>query len=471
MDKKETRRYRGILPVILLLSFLLRVVLILSGGQYAFPDEDRYEKSRVAAAALWSGNLYDFLHALHSADHFLFKVIGVVPATMQLLLAPSPKIPALFFSLFSMACLWLLWGIMRRTGENERVALFAVSLLALCSTFLYYCRHLLPYDTAMAFGLFALFAGLRTPSRDVDSVWCGLFSLCAFLTYNGYWVLAGFAMLTHVLRPPLTPAQGLRRALASGLSFAVPLAAILATSAAIASADGNLLQQFLAFSRTVTQGSYAEGWSLPFCFLWHSEHFLILLWAAALIYSLRECALGRRKEALILGLLGVLFIYGTLVIFSVVLEKFVVYGRLVRQLVPFCCMLAALFLERLWTSSPKAKSLAMVVLAAAVFQAAVNFRQPFTQMFPVEFRRLAAEASVPTKAGQYEVLFDCYIYPEPLPVKAAGRVIIQKRHPLQFLPYQYEGHTPEQRSKLRSNDISMRLILKENADKPVAPGK
>lgn len=459
MDETPVRRYRRILIAILILSFLLRVFLVLSGGQYFFPDEARYEKSRAAADALWSGDMYGCLSALHSSDHFLFKVIGLVPATMQIIFAPSPKIPALFFSLFSVASLWLMWGIVRRMGENERVALFAVSLLALCSTFLYYSRHLLPYDTAMAFGLLAVFVGLKSPLSTVDSIRCGLFSSCAFLTYNGYWVLAGFAMLTHTLRPPLTPGHCLRRALISGLSFAVPLVAILSVSGTIASAGGNLFQQFLTFSGTVTQGSYSEGWNLPFCFLWHSEHFLILLWAAALIYSLREYVLGSRKEAMIFGLFGILFIYGILVVFSVVLEKFVVSGRLVRQIVPFFCILAALFLERLWTSAPKRKSLVIVVLVAVVFQASVNFLQPFTQVFPLEFRQLAAEASVPTGTGEYEVLFACYIYPEPLPVKVTGKTIIQERHPLQFLPYQYEGFTPDQRSKLRSMDISMRLVL------------
>jgi hypothetical protein len=460
MNEMEARRYRRILLAILMLSFLLRVGLVLSGGQYAWPDEMRYEKSRAAADALWAGDMYGFSQALHGADHFLYKVIGVVPATLQIIFAPNPKIPAIFFSLFSVANLWLMWGIMRRTGENERVALFAVGLLALCSTFLNYCRHLLPYDAAMAFGLLALFTGLRTPSRAVDSILCGLFSLCAFLTYNGYWVLAGFAMLAHTLRPPLTSDHCLKRALFSGISFAVPLAALLAVSAVIASANGNLLQQFLAFSRTVTQGSYSEGWSLPFCYLWYSEHFLVLLWAVALVYSLRECARGRRSEAMIFGLLGIFFIYGTLVVFSVVLEKFVVYGRLARQLVPFCGILAALFLERLWTSTPKGRFLVMVVLAAAVFQAAVNFQQALTQVYPVEFRRLASEAEVPTAAGEYKLLCaDLIINLESLPVKESGKIIIQKRHPLQFLPSQYEGLTPDQRSKLRTNDISMRLIL------------
>ena len=81
-------------------------------------------------------------------------------------------------------------------AEVTRLLYERSGLLGLCSTFLYYSRHILPYDTAMAFGLLALFAGLRTPLRAVDSVACGFLAASAFLTYNGCWTLAA----THAAR-------------------------------------------------------------------------------------------------------------------------------------------------------------------------------------------------------------------------------------------------------------------------------
>ncbi len=39
-----------------------------------------------------------------------------------------------------------------------------------------------------------------------------------------------------------------------------------------------------------------------------------------------------------------------------------------------------------------------------------------------------------------------------------GRVLFRTAHPLQFLPYQYEGYVPVERALLRSNDISIRLV-------------
>lgn len=219
------RHARRILLAVLASSFLLRAYLAHAGGQYYWPDEARYQRSLAAVDALRAGDLRGFVNVLDRADHFLFKVIGVIPATIETFLWASPRVPALFFCLSSVASLWLLWGIVRRTGESARVALLAVGLLALCSTFLYYSRHLLPYDTALAFGLLAVFAGLRRPPRAADSMLCGVAALCAFMTYNGYWTLAVFALLTHTFVPDRTLAGCARRAVLSGSSFALPLAA------------------------------------------------------------------------------------------------------------------------------------------------------------------------------------------------------------------------------------------------------
>ena len=369
---------RGALLLVLLLSLGLRVVLILSGGQNYWPDESRYERSQLAAKALWAGDIAGCLRALNKAEHFLFRVIGVGPASLELAVGANPKIPALFFSLFSVACLLVMWGIVRRLGESERVALSAVGLLALCSSFLYYSRHLLPYDAAMAFGLLALFMGLRTPLRAVDSLACGFLAACAFLTYNGYWTLAAFAILVQAFRSPRTPRAGAARAFLAGGAFVVPCAVLVGASSL---AGGIMLREFIAFSGTVRQGSYAEGWSLPVAYLWHAEHLFVLLWAVALFYGMWEIARGSRSEAIIVAIGGLAWIYGCLVVFSVLLGRMVVYGRLARQLVPFVCIAAALLLARIRTG-PRGRAVVGIVWVLAVCQAIVNLHRPLTQVFP-----------------------------------------------------------------------------------------
>jgi hypothetical protein len=452
----ESANRRLLLLGVLAVSLALRALLAFSGGQNFWPDEARYDRSRDAIDALFRGDWTDARRALSHPDHILFGVLGLAPAALEHLTHRDPRIPALFFGLFSVASILLVYGLMRRLGESGSASLLAALLLALTTTNLYYSRHLLPYDAAMAFGLGSLYVGFRSPVRPRDSILCGLLSCCAFLTYNGYWLLAGFALLAHATRRPRTAMACLRRSVTAGLAFAAPILAILGVDGG---EGGNLLRQWIAFSHTASQGLYAEGWRLPFAYFWHAEHSLAILWAIAFLYAIREIARGSRAEALLLGVGGSVFVYGGLVLTSVVAQRMVVYGRTARQLAPFACILTAYALQRASRGSRRRRVAAAVVLAAAVAQAVVNFFQPLTQVFPPEFRRLAAKAGARSQ-GQKMLLFAGHIYPAPSPTPPeAGAVLIARRHPLEFLPYQYEGYTPDERAALRAADIRMRLVL------------
>ena len=52
-----------------------------------------------------------------------------------------------------------------------------------------------------------------------------------------------------------------------------------------------------------------------------------------------------------------------------------------------------------------------------------------------------------------------YPTPEPFAVVPGSVTVAQTAHPLQYLPYQYEGFTPAQRERLRTTDIQMRAII------------
>ncbi len=455
------------LVAVLAVSLILRIVLVLSGGQNYWPDELRYDRSRLAMNAIWNGNWTSARQALGQADHLLFGVLGLLPATLERLTGSNPRIPALFFALFSVASILLVYAVMRSVGESERASCLGALLLAVATTHLYYSRHLLPYDAAMAFGLSSLYVGVQGPSRRA-SVLCGLLCCATFLTYNGYWLLAGFALLAHVASGPPTWRSCARRAIVAASAFAVPLAAILGADAA---ARGHLARDWANFSRTVSQGRYSEGWSLPFAYLWHAEHAIALLWVISLLYAASSLARGERAAVFMVGVAGIVFIYGGLVLMSVGLEKMVVYGRQARQLVPFACFLTAGALERIWTRAPRRRFAVATVLAGVLVQAAANFREPLTQVFPAEFRRLAERVAARGDASTL-LLFAEHIYPTPAPVPAgAGPVVLARRHPLQFLPYQYEGYTPEERAALRSADIRMRLVLVVPRSPGDAPGK
>ena len=100
------------------------------------------------------------------------------------------------------------------------------------------------------------------------------------------------------------------------------------------------------FSHKVTtnkMGDYSEGWSLPWAYLWHGEHGLLLLFALAAVVVVWSAI--RRRPALpgrALCWLGVAAgIYLLLVVASTGLERYVVYGRTARQIVPLMCLMTA----------------------------------------------------------------------------------------------------------------------------------
>jgi hypothetical protein len=430
------------------------VALVFSGGQHYWPDELRYDRSREAVEALFHRDGNAARRALAHPDHFLFSVLGLVPATIELLTGPDDRIPALFFSLFSVASIALLYGLVRRLGESEQAAFLAALVFAASATQLYYSRHLLPYDAAMAMGIGALCVAARPVSNLRGALLCGLLASAAVLTYNGYFLLAGSALLMHALSARSWRDAARRLAVSAGV-FALPFAAIAGAGAL---EGGDFLQVWAGFLRSVTQGSFAEGWWIPFAYLWHAEHLLTALWAAAFAFAAVRLAHGDRSRALLFGVAGILLTYGGLVVGSVALQRFVVYGRQVRQLVPFACVLAALAMQRLAASGSPRRFLARTAIAATVAQAAWNFRTPLTQVFPDEFRRMAERVPRRGDDASRFLLYAEHIYPTPAVYPAVGVVLLARPHPLQFLPYQYEGYGPAERAALREIDIRMRLV-------------
>jgi len=450
---------RMALVVILGLSLCLRWALAFSGGQLYWPDEERYLTVRVGVAAAVAHDRDGVARAFDEPAHVLFKVIAVLPAAVELLRGDDTRIAAMFFALFSVLNVWLVALAARRLDAGRTVSFVAASLFAMSTSFFYYSRHLFPYDVATTFALLALVVGSAHPAGWRQSVGCGVLAACAFLAYAGYWILGGAVCVIHVCDAS-NVRNGVRRALLAG----VGLLGTLAVTLLIYRVGGaSPVDKLIAFASDADQGNIAEGWRLPWEYLWHSEHGLLLLWLVCLLW----CAVAWRDVARVrvvrAGLLGVVFTYAALVSFSVVLDEFAVYGRLARQIVPFFCLLSASVTIRAWRACPDRQRtpLTLVAVLVLVIQATLNFNRPLRQEFPREFL-LRAEAAV-ARAGAQEpaIVYAHHLFPTPKPfTMAPGSVIVaQAAHPLQFLPYQYEGFTPNQRDVLRSSDIRMRMIL------------
>jgi hypothetical protein len=367
--------------------------------------------------------------------------------------------------------IWLVWRLALRTGAGPREALVAALCMALSNSMFYYSRHLLPYDVALTLGLWALLVALRERPRQRTVFFCGFLAGLTFLTYTGYWLLAGLTGLVCVLARRQTLRSRCTTALLCGLGLAAPPLTVVLVSKLV---GANLLGAMTRFSSAVTQGDFHEGWRLPLEYLWHAEHAMFIAWLAAVLYcGLVFRRLNERREIRI-WLFGLLWLYGGLVLFSVGLHKFVVYGRIVRTMVPLFCLVTAFAAEDVLARWRTRRVVVAAALVGLVLQAGWNFRIPLTQTFPREFVHraqcvypdLAVDADAlafgPDQvdaSGDYRLIYAKHIWPEPRPPNLPPYdELLAAGHPLQFLPYQYEGFGPVQRAHLRDMDIRMRLV-------------
>jgi hypothetical protein len=468
LDRELRPNHTWLVMIVLLISLLLRWTLILRGGQYYISDETRYEVSRDVARFLLQGQVGEALQQFTiSPEHLLFKVVGIVPALMEQLLGTSLGLPALFFSFFSLLNLYLIFLLAQRTAGSANQPLYALLLAAACLSLLYYSRHLFPYDMALSFGLLALYVVLRWAPSVQMSLLCGGLSFLCFITYNGYWPLAGFAMLANVFIADVEITRILKKIVWTATGFLAPLVLLIIV---MLWSGTDMISAYRLFATSITQGNFEEGWSLPFAYFWHTEHAVILiLGALAVIAILGQIRHPRRETLLWLG--GIVFIYLCLLIPSVILHYFVVYGRLARQLIPFIVLLAVQGLAQLEHRAVFGHRIVALILITVFVQAGLNFVRSYALTYPREFVALAQSKYPPFEFSSKRLAFGApvicqnngYIMenakyfvtpPEAVP-QVQGALLLSAPHPLNFLPYQYDGDPPVIRHIFRKLELRM----------------
>jgi hypothetical protein len=472
-------------PLLLLLALasLLRLMLVVQGGQLYWPDERLYSQV-LDIFDLHQGHWFDILKALFSTqEHLGFALISAPIAAVQFAIGHALSrtgnglmlLPGILLSQASVVSIALVYAVARRAGRERTEALIAAALMASATTMFYYARHLLPYDAALALGLLALWCAVGSSRRD--SLVCGAAASAAFITYNGYWLLVAAVLLLHIVHEGRTTIRSaVMRALYATVGFvAVPAAIVLVE---LLTGAPLMFSGMRRLAGTVSDGYAPEGFSLPWAYLWHAEHALLLAWIGAAFFVVvgRMGWNPRRWQTAATWVIAAAFIYLALGCSSAIFHVFVVMGRQTRQVVPFLCLATAaaaveLLERRRWPSWIVAAG-----VVALLAQTAWNFRQPLQQRFP---RDVIAE--ITTKYGPIDfentiegpplthehvesrwVLLNAqHLYnpraPRP-PLPSSVIEVMRFPHPQQFLPYQYEGLRPTERQVLRSSDISMRLI-------------
>ncbi len=448
---------RWLLAALLIVSFALRVWLASTGGQGYWPDEMRYSSaSREAAWQFVHGTSHDaWLPLIGSADHLLFKIVGVPVALWELWRGNNPTLVASWFGFFSVLSIGLVAAIARTAGAGAREGLLAAFFAAGASSLFYYSRHYFPYDLSLFFCLLATWLALGSPAWW-RSAGAGLAAGLGFLAYNGYWLLGGIVLVFHVLCAG-AGRKMIARAVLAGAGLLAPIVLAVAAARAL---DRDLIASFREFSGTITQGDFGRGWILIWQYLWDAEGWLLVGWLA-LAAGGAWLARGCPPRRLLLWIGAAAAIYVGLVVCADMLRTFVVYGRTARMVVPFLCLAAAAGADLAVSRWPRAWPWAAffgVMTAVAGWQMAV----PLRQVFPEDFLRLAAARAQVARAESPAIirvlnadrLGEGHVMSEPRP----HTILLREPHPLQFAPYLYEGLNEERRRRFRSEDIAMQLV-------------
>ena len=483
---------RRALLLLLAASLAARLLLAAQGGQYFFGDEERYHRGLDLYRALVEARWTDARGLLALPEHAAFVWLGALLGPLQQLGAwftghgdwsqpaniyASAAWAAGLLGLFSAGCLWFVSRLAIATGADESAA-FAAALLAACSnTLFYFSRHLLPYDVALCAWLGGLLLATR-PGRRAQ--WfSGLLIGLTYHFYNGYWFLVPVGGLWWWLRPRSATEGWVAPAAGAAVGLCMPWT--------VGSFCGGLeyWRMMRDFSGTVKQGLFAEGWSLPAEYLWHSEGWWGGLVLAAVLLALFRARSGLPRHV-VQVLACVVAVYVLLVLASTVAHKFVIYGRTVRPLVPLLCLVAGWAAAQLTTARPVWRApLAVTALVAATLM----FAPQYLRVFPREFeQRVLLEFGMTKRSLEFS---GCIYQPLALPVtrpdlllvNAQGLyplrdrlpappdpVLLSCEHPAAIHAYQYEGYSPRERRLIRAAPLEMKLIrLRQPADWPDHP--
>lgn len=471
--------------VLLIVSAAARLWLAATGGQYFLGDEGRYQTGVAIYRSLCAGDWTGARAQLTRPEHAAFNYLNTAVAAAQHGLAQftahddwsqaqnpyaSAHLGAIVLSLFSVLNIWLVHLLARLAGAGEAEAGWVALLLAASNTLFYYSRHLLPYDCALSAALggliFAITGGPRSSWKS------GVLAALSYQLYNGYWFLVPVILLARLISLPAGPA---RWRAGGGWVTGCLGTTLLLMAPGLVFGGAAYWTTMRDFSGSVTQGLFSEGWSFAGEYLWHAEGWLGVAVAIAAGFALSQ-SWRPGADAGRLRRWGLLLLVAWLlpVAASVGLQKFVVYARTVRPLVPLVCLLGGFGLHQLAAHRPRWQpALAGLVVATATFAFAPHFGRVFPREFELQvlgdlgmpkrwvtfsgivYRPL----TVPVNRPDLALVNAQFLYPlRDFVGDPAGTVLLNLAHPLAYPPYQYEGHVPRERRLLRAHPPAMQLV-------------
>ena len=497
MTMRRPRRSLALFAL-MLVAYAFRLALIAGGGQLYHPDELRYYRSIEVAKHVFNGDYTNAMKGLLRYEHHSgIASAKIIPALIHSLFhnqAHSDNLmwrdlwrtaeqnfwlPSLLFALPSVFSIGLIYLIQREAGADEVEAHLSAFLLAASNTMFIFSKHLLPYDIAIFIGLFTIYLALRIRDRRFAFSLCiGLLTFLVFWVYNGYIALA----ITIIFFYCLLLARRVREALSRALGIAAGVALFFFSHVAfnVLCLQNDMLEKMVWFSGTILDGEYSEGIVFPFRYLLDAEGGIGAVWLVGLFFGLRRIlsqsnAADRMRGTL--WLTSIVVLYLLLVLFSTGLERFVLYGRVARSLVPFIVMLSAYGLApklaNLRRSAQTVFVIAVSLVAIANFLPAIRLQYPLDIARNVyrEYDDVSFETSIhqrfdhwdlqPVIRGARYQLVDA-VYHNTVPLEfewqPEGDEIQIISHPLMYKPWQYEGATAAMRETIDREGFYIRLV-------------
>lgn len=492
-------RHRLALAALLVGLALYRAAVGWSGQLY-WPDEYRYLHALHVLDELRKGELVggltwvfgEFATERGVASQPSYILFSMVPAFIQgvanLLLGIEPsspvfyRIPAAVNVITSLGLTLVLYRLGSLLTGDSALALLSVFVHGLLANTNLYVRHLFPYDLALLLFLTSLVVLLDPMASQwgfcSGAAKAGILCGIGITTYQGY-----NPFVVIILAVVVEKYWGAWRQI---LAFLVALFSVGLIWEGCAQFGGfSFVSSVQRFSQMYTsagiQGSTEESYFFLPLYLWEVEGVL-----GVTLLALFVCFLGMvvarklgKPEVTLIGAASITYL--SFATFSVVSHRIALYGRLLHMYLPFFVLGVVMAIKHF--SVPHArKGAALALVLASLTSFLPTAMDAFAISFPKDVERDIKGAFAGNlklcEMGTYKIdegsgsQADCdliienvrHLYPLPSVLESLPppgfKLAKEYKHPLQFIPYWFEGYKPDERARLSEHPPVMRVYVR-----------
>ena len=485
------------LIVLFIIAYIFRIISSINGGQFFIVDELRYGAGHHFLSYISDLNIKGSLqYFLSIPAHTMFTLFAAFVELFRyfflLFFFDSNlqahtlntnqigiEVSSCILSFFSILNAFLLYPIVRSAGGCSLQGFLATALLLLSTTNFYFSRHLLPYDLSITLSLLSLLFLLKSKMNRKTIYITGVLSGLSTLTYFGYWPLALTTWVCAILFSP-NKAKAFIFCTIGGLSPVILLQVLGYL------VDVNYLSGVLEFIRatgTNQMGDQGVSLSAIIEFLWLTENLYSIILFFLFIITTCFCKFSdyRKLNFRTLGIIYFVIILGVFIICTEILGSFVLYGRTIKQIIPYICLVSSFSLCILTRSLYTKKSFSVLLTLGFIvlYISLYNHSKVLAIVYPKNFKDTAAlitndfqetasfignnvqKLERPDNEKKFSLVNAQYLVPPIIEVKdiPLGEIILEEKHPyFYFKPYQFLHYNSTERSLIDSHELSMKLI-------------